>query len=350
MLPFFRKIRWRLAANNQFFKYSRYAIGEIILVVIGILIALYINNWNEQRKEREKFDQLLVEVENELIINIKHCRSVLNNYLFRQDSIANIVLYNDLTYDDYRRNPSLGSLVEGGRHPAIITDAYDKLLEINGLLSPIQDSIRTILTQFYQVRGEIYDTGERVILISRQNRKENKKFSWYNDWIKQIPNEDRISYLVDNPSYKKNVAEYIHEQMDWLRPDIEEFEIDGRKIYNSIFDYLQLNMIKHNDSLYFQYAVEDYKHYIGTYIETERSSPTMIIVDSTIISQENDKLYYTNYFYDTNNRREIIPVSKYNFRTETGSGFYRLIFDDQGKVIEHLFSSGVVERKFKKIP
>ena len=38
MLPFFRKIRWRLAANNQFFKYSRYAIGEIVLVVIGILI------------------------------------------------------------------------------------------------------------------------------------------------------------------------------------------------------------------------------------------------------------------------------------------------------------------------
>jgi len=51
MLPFFRKIRWRLAANNQFFKYSRYAIGEIVLVVIGILIALYINNWNEDQKE-----------------------------------------------------------------------------------------------------------------------------------------------------------------------------------------------------------------------------------------------------------------------------------------------------------
>ena len=62
MLPFFRKISWRLAANNQFFKYSRYAIGEIVLVVVGILIALYINNWNEQRKEREKFDQVLVEV------------------------------------------------------------------------------------------------------------------------------------------------------------------------------------------------------------------------------------------------------------------------------------------------
>ena len=54
MLPLFRKTRWRLAADSQFFKYSRYAIGEIVLVVIGILIALYINNWNEERKDSIK--------------------------------------------------------------------------------------------------------------------------------------------------------------------------------------------------------------------------------------------------------------------------------------------------------
>ena len=64
MIPFFRKIRWRLAANNQFFKYSRYAIGEIVLVVVGILIALYINNWNEERKDiinKKLFKQALIE-------------------------------------------------------------------------------------------------------------------------------------------------------------------------------------------------------------------------------------------------------------------------------------------------
>jgi len=50
MTPFFRKIRYRLAKDNHFFNYSRYAIGEIVLVVIGILIALSINNWNEAKK------------------------------------------------------------------------------------------------------------------------------------------------------------------------------------------------------------------------------------------------------------------------------------------------------------
>ena len=51
MLNFFRKIRKQLAAENQLMKYSRYAIGEIVLVVIGILIALQINNANQERKD-----------------------------------------------------------------------------------------------------------------------------------------------------------------------------------------------------------------------------------------------------------------------------------------------------------
>ena len=50
MLKFFRSIRRQLLNENKTGKYFRYAIGEILLVVIGILIALQINNWNEGRK------------------------------------------------------------------------------------------------------------------------------------------------------------------------------------------------------------------------------------------------------------------------------------------------------------
>lgn len=69
MLPFFRKIRWRLAQDNQFLKYSRYAIGEIVLVVIGILIALQINNWNEDRKIRIEEVRALRDLKNEFESN-----------------------------------------------------------------------------------------------------------------------------------------------------------------------------------------------------------------------------------------------------------------------------------------
>jgi hypothetical protein len=70
MIGLFRKIRRKLADDKQFFKYARYAIGEIILVVIGILIALQINNWNEWRKERIIEKSILLELENNLERNV----------------------------------------------------------------------------------------------------------------------------------------------------------------------------------------------------------------------------------------------------------------------------------------
>jgi hypothetical protein len=62
MIKFFRKIRKHLLAENKFSKYLIYAIGEIILVVIGILIALQINNWNNDNIERELELNMLSEI------------------------------------------------------------------------------------------------------------------------------------------------------------------------------------------------------------------------------------------------------------------------------------------------
>ena len=67
MIKFFRKIRQNLLVENKFSKYLIYAIGEIVLVMIGILIALQVNNWNENRKAEEKELKLLIELKDDLI-------------------------------------------------------------------------------------------------------------------------------------------------------------------------------------------------------------------------------------------------------------------------------------------
>jgi hypothetical protein len=81
MIKFFRKIRHKLLTENppkrsgsvragKFSKYLIYAIGEIILVVIGILIALQINNWNENRKDRKQERLLLINLQKEFTKNL----------------------------------------------------------------------------------------------------------------------------------------------------------------------------------------------------------------------------------------------------------------------------------------
>jgi len=67
MIPFFRKIRKKMADDNKPLKYMRYAVGEIALVVIGILIALAINNWNEGRKQRQVELKYFYNLKNDLL-------------------------------------------------------------------------------------------------------------------------------------------------------------------------------------------------------------------------------------------------------------------------------------------
>ena len=62
MIKFFRRIRQQLLGEGKTGKYLKYALGEILLVMVGILLALQVNNWNEGRKEKVLEKALLVEV------------------------------------------------------------------------------------------------------------------------------------------------------------------------------------------------------------------------------------------------------------------------------------------------
>jgi hypothetical protein len=100
MLPFFRRIRKKLADEKQILKYSRYAIGEIVLVVIGILIALQINNWNEDQKSRKKELTYLENIRADLMMNIDE----LNIFI---DSRNSCIASCDILLDYYNEKKEL---------------------------------------------------------------------------------------------------------------------------------------------------------------------------------------------------------------------------------------------------
>ena len=87
MIPFFRKIRKTLVDDNKPLKYLRYAIGEIILVVIGILIALSINNWNSNRIQKQKESLLLNALNKEFKSNKMQLDSVLTKHKYSMKSV-----------------------------------------------------------------------------------------------------------------------------------------------------------------------------------------------------------------------------------------------------------------------
>ena len=77
MIKFFRKIRLDLMEKNKTGKYLKYAIGEIVLVVIGILLALQINNWNQQRVQNEEEQLALINLKQDFEFNYRTLDSIL---------------------------------------------------------------------------------------------------------------------------------------------------------------------------------------------------------------------------------------------------------------------------------
>ncbi len=91
MITLFRKFRQKLLSQNRITRYLAYAVGEIFLVVIGILIALQVNNWNESRKLKKQKAVLLENLQQEFEENQKRLDIILG-FLENRESYARHIL------------------------------------------------------------------------------------------------------------------------------------------------------------------------------------------------------------------------------------------------------------------
>ncbi len=159
MIKFFRKIRQKTLTENKFSKYLIYAIGEIILVVIGILIALNINNWNNNKINSKVENNILKEIENGLnedLIDLNHNISghkkglksceywskVINNKPVDRNSISYYYWYLTRSFVSIQNTSSYESLKSRGLE--LITN----------------DSLRLQIISLYEVDYNIIKTSE----------------------------------------------------------------------------------------------------------------------------------------------------------------------------------------------
>ncbi len=154
MIKFFRKIRKNLLSDNKTGKYFKYAIGEIVLVVIGILIALQINNWNSNRINNTRKSELLVKLSKELDLNIE--RSILLDtidlgFSVRLNYTDSILKILDKGID----KKDLDYLVEDDiffiNTFNLNTSVFEELKNTGSLYSIGSDSLVTKIQRYYQL-------------------------------------------------------------------------------------------------------------------------------------------------------------------------------------------------------
>ncbi len=211
MINFFRKIKQKLLSENKFSKYLLYAIGEIVLVVIGILIALQINNWNQHQSDKAKFRALLYELATNLTKEVTESEFVLETY-YEKDSLIALSLAEKLEEKDIQaicpECPRV--LLLNYKKIPINTIAYE---HIKSIIDRIPTEYEYLITEI----KELYEIDAQLVL-DQQNSIQNKSSDFRKslissyEWFRQIPysrlNSDAIDYFLNNPIYKNHLMDF----------------------------------------------------------------------------------------------------------------------------------------------
>jgi len=167
MLNYLRKIRRDLIKEGNLKRYLTYAAGEVIIVVIGILLALYLNNWNQHRTERKLEFQYYQSIKNQLNEDlttlygeIKYNENFLNQFSFAKtlilsnekskiDTLGKITL-NMIRFSDFRRKSNIyQTLVNSGEIVLInnnkITEKLQSLEENYTYINRLEENHASII-------------------------------------------------------------------------------------------------------------------------------------------------------------------------------------------------------------
>lgn len=233
MIKFFRHIRKSLLMKNQTGRYFKYAIGEIVLVVIGILIALQINNWNTVNTQRTKNIQLSERLLIETKSNLNELGKEMDEF---ENSISSILTMLHLMGEDYTQKD---------------TELVDSLL-FNILSSPTYYFNNSVLNEALST-GQVasFDNDSlKNLIYSIPKVIETVKFRESN--IDHDLNNNLIPFLYNNISLRNVDSKFS----TWGRLGPSQLKkVDNRKILSNLYFENEI------DNLYYIYNVLRNKSY-----------------------------------------------------------------------------------------
>ena len=204
-----------MADDNRPFKYARYAVGEIVLVVIGILIALQINNWNEERKQQIEINGALTQILNDL----KQDKEVLD---FFDQKESNHIDYLELVSKDDYNSVGLDSILSALDHYMYFSknnNGYAGLKE-SGKISNIDNEVlKSSLTNYYEITYEgLMEasrfagnfTNNRVIPFALENLKPNINFYASKKLVREKLETTNLKSFIN---YQISVKRYVLKQV-----------------------------------------------------------------------------------------------------------------------------------------
>jgi len=237
MIKFFRHIRQTLIMENKTFNYLKYAIGEIVLVVIGILIALQINNWNENRKDRFIEKKILQSLNNDLQKDIYSMKYMISNDSLINESNSKLIQILKDSHSEYEPNQNkLFGLINRFNVFYPQRMGYESL-KSKGLEILLNDSLKSQIVNLYDFQyvliAESIDVKKQLYLDTNLIFNEELETVTIDDKILKIPND--FNELKKNTKFLNHLTHISAEQLNFLKYD--------KKIL-SIIETIKLNIEK----------------------------------------------------------------------------------------------------------
>jgi hypothetical protein len=205
MIRFFRKIRQKLLIENRFTRYLLYAIGEIVLVMVGILLALGVNKWNQSQERSELEYKMLRELRTNLRAdsldhaeNIRWYERAVQSALIINNALENRVPWHD------SMSTHFGNIYTHGISTLNVS-AYESLKTI-GLDLISNDSIRIALTNLHSISYELMRKSEEGMVWDNNNQMVLPVFTTrlkMDKWFHAVPHD--YEALMDDVVFQETL-------------------------------------------------------------------------------------------------------------------------------------------------
>ncbi|MEQ6124185.1 DUF6090 family protein [Pseudotenacibaculum sp. MALMAid0570] len=206
MLKIFRRVRQKLIQQNKVSNYLLYAIGEITLVMIGILLALQVNNWNEVRKTNTQLKSILKTVS----LDLERDTIASNRIIRFYDTIkkkSDLIIQKKLNRNNYKDCPECRSLVTIYQPFVIQKKGYELLKDFSNDHQIKTDTLITNITQFYTTFDVlIKDSNAFIKEEVFKNIEFFKTKDWFVDWTLGVYSKEMIVFFTESEEYRKMVA------------------------------------------------------------------------------------------------------------------------------------------------
>ncbi|MGI9531636.1 hypothetical protein [Lutimonas sp.] len=324
MTPFFRRIRKKLADDNQFIKYSRYAIGEIILVVLGILIALQVNDMNESKKQKNQLISKLKKVESELILNIQYLDRQIN-FALETDSLLRTIINEQVELKTYKESPLYPNLITTYQNVDVLDNTYKSFVSNQENIPESLDSLKMYLDAFYQFdvvgmmssSGLVAEVCADYIIFLRDDK------VWYKDIKLGSMTDEMYDFHLHDQRFM-NYAYFYYRMFgpNFLR-SLQEGRTTAVKAYNRLFQYLSHEDPSRNEEKLFDIDPSNFPFYHGNY---NSNAPFV-----SIQSRGNALFLHRKDFDGLVQEYSIVPIDQNTFYINNSYGIYHIKTDNNNE-------------------